>query len=286
MFFTLILFGSFCSAQNLPAISVEVTESVCSEYTLRPGGFIFSRTGDLSQELDFLIALDGSSSAVNGIAKPGVDYFVHFTEVLSESTMMSYSPNAESYTDVVGILEFSAGVGQIFLQVIPMFDDLVEPSERIIIRMVESPEAYTIEGNSVSEFTLKDRNFENWKEHFLNASALPLEDPDNDGIANLLEYSLVTDPTHGGGGKIIDSYLVKDGNGKRLGIKFRRLKASSDIGYSLEKYGEGSWIGVPHHEVIIEDKNDGTEIVVFYESAPVDEINSSMIRLKVTELLQ
>lgn len=284
LLFALMLSAVVGSAQDLPTVSVRVTESICSEYTLKPGGFIFSRTGNLDEKGIILITLVGSSNAVeNDIADPGIDYYVNLTEIIPQPEAKSRSSQLEYHSNIVGILEISAGSDQLFMQVIPIFDELVEQSEKIIIRINEAPELYTIAGDPETQFTIKDRNYENWKEYYLDETATAVDDADDDGISNLLEYSLVTDPTNGGGETLIDSYVSEENGIKRLGIKFRRLKGLADIHYSLEKFSNGLWVPSAHDEKILLDREDGTEEVAFFEVVAASEACAPMIRLKITE---
>ncbi|MBC8011477.1 MAG: fibronectin type III domain-containing protein [Burkholderiales bacterium] len=109
-------------------------------------------------------------------------------------------------------------------------------------------------------------------------------DPDADGVVNLLEYALDSDPTLADGGNLPTISTVVDGGQNYLAITFVRLtNPASGITYTPESSADlADWSGVPVQVGTAVNNNDGTETVVYRDSLPTAGNPKRFIRVRVT----
>jgi hypothetical protein len=101
--------------------------------------------------------------------------------------------------------------------------------------MVANGKAYAGGQFAVAVFGLLDPSF-NWKTfHFGNnatnaAAAGDFADPDGDGMVNLLEYALGSDPLIAGAGNSLSAAVI----GGHAQVSFNRNASATDLTYVLE----------------------------------------------------
>ena len=115
-----------------------------------------------------------------------------------------------------------------------------------------------------------------------------LEDFDKNGLSNLMEYLLGSDPTDPGDRGGVELIVVESGGVDYLGLRFTRPIGLDDIAVELERSVElGVWQGgagftVQHGAPV--DNLDGTETVVLRSVTPLGDIDREFVRLKVQRL--
>ncbi|MBC8008910.1 MAG: fibronectin type III domain-containing protein [Burkholderiales bacterium] len=109
-------------------------------------------------------------------------------------------------------------------------------------------------------------------------------DPDADGVVNLLEYALDSDPTLADGGNLPTTSTVVDGGQSYLAITFvRRTNLDSGVTYAPESSADlVDWSGVPVQVGSAVDNGDGTETVVYRDALPLAGNPKRFIRVRVT----
>jgi hypothetical protein len=131
--------------------------------------------------------------------------------------------------------------------------------------------------------------FEIWKqENFtLEQVAQPgvagdLDDPDRDGIANLLEYALGLDPNHSSASGV----PAGSTSGGYLTLTFNRQKSATDITYSVEATGDlgSSWNRIwSSSSVPYGGGSNPSQQVTVQDTVPVSGSPKRFMRLKITK---
>jgi len=113
------------------------------------------------------------------------------------------------------------------------------------------------------------------------------DDPDNDGLNNLMEYALASNPVIESSsdlptGKI--SLIEVDGNtDSYLTISFRRQLTASDLTYTIAlSESLEAWSSDTAIRVSSSDNGDGTAIEVWRAPTPLDTDLRQFARLKVS----
>ncbi|WP_309386285.1 fibronectin type III domain-containing protein [Cerasicoccus frondis] len=144
--------------------------------------------------------------------------------------------------------------------------------------------------------------YESWLTEYLSgvdaAEQGMLADADGDGVINLLEYALMTDPTSGAREKPIEVVTVEDDGQRYFAFAYRRLAggAGDDVdGYSVggvvyqllvsSSLGASSWAsGSGYFELSGEpvDHGDGSETVILQSLEPITNEAPLFLKLSVT----
>jgi hypothetical protein len=131
--------------------------------------------------------------------------------------------------------------------------------------------------------------FELWKQDKFTPQQLvqsgvvgDLDDPDRDGIANLIEYALGLNPNQASG-----SGLPVGGiHGGYLTLTFNRQKSATDIAYQVEAVGNlnSSWVEIWNSSnVPYGGGSNPSQQVTVQDTVPVSESPKRFMRLKVTK---
>ncbi len=127
-------------------------------------------------------------------------------------------------------------------------------------------------------------NYLTWKA--ANAVSLDTGDVDADGVSNLLEYALKTDPNTNSaslptGG--FASYTVLGVPSTYLEISFTKSTAADDITYHIETATDlASWLETPCTRVSSTPHADGTTTEIWRTTNPVPNLNRAFIQLRVS----
>lgn len=281
--------GAFALSLSLahadpPTISISVTEPRIDEYGLKPGAFVFTRSGPTDAELYFAIKLVGTScDGPEYIAEPGKDYSVNLI------TILDAEPDASGicFSDILGAMVIPAGASAVALQVIPQTDREGEPEEEVLIELLDNGGVgYAIAGDPLARFTLTDRGYESWSQLRIADSdlRLPDADADDDGETNLYEYALLSDPSDPSSIGSVHLGLIDVGDSRFLGATFTRLQQSDSLlTFTLEqRQTDGSWLAITTQERESAPHEDGTETAVYYAPEILDtSIDTSLFRLTI-----
>ena len=131
--------------------------------------------------------------------------------------------------------------------------------------------------------------FELWKQENFTPQQLAqpgragdLDDPDRDGVANLLEYALGMDPNQA------SSYGMPVGavSGDYLTLSFNRQKYADDITYGVEAVGNlnSSWVEIWNSiSIPYGGGSNPSQLVIVQDTVPVSDAPKRFMRLKVTK---
>ena len=131
-------------------------------------------------------------------------------------------------------------------------------------------------------------NFELWAQSIgLGAGASMTGDNDSDGMNNLLEYALDSDPMSGsshrlpsGATELIEVDGVTD---RYLTLTFRRNLAASELTFTVELSDDlTGWNDNTAIPVLVTNHGDGTTTEVWRAPLPLNDDSSQFVRLRVT----
>ncbi len=127
--------------------------------------------------------------------------------------------------------------------------------------------------------------FQQWKNDTLgNFNAPDNNDDDQDGLVNLLEYGLGTNPLSASQPQQPSQTITVMNGSNYLSLTFRRRSGASDVTYVVEASGDlaiGSWLPEPVQHGAAIDNGDGTETVTFRDIIPMENATSRFLRLGV-----
>ena len=245
---------------DIPAITINATNAVASEYRQRPGILTISRTGVPYGDVIVNISASGSATSV-------ADYFV--------------LPSTVTIPD---------GAGSVQLAITPVCDFGADPDETVVVTLATSPN-YNLGNPTQATVTIRDLSFVNWQAEMLGGlpadQQTPNADPNHNGLSNLLEYALGSDPAGigpfpGPTVGITDDY--GDGN-KYLFIRYRRLTGNPGITYTVQATSDArSWpAGQAYTYRRFEDQSDGTQIITETDTVPMTSGVHRFMRLRVSQ---
>jgi hypothetical protein len=116
-------------------------------------------------------------------------------------------------------------------------------------------------------------NFSQWQRRYFSNSDVPFqpmsEDTDGDGINNLGEYALGTDPRNGGSGESSKGWITPGNPGSPPFFNLRRRAGITDATFIFEtSTGLGTWTPSASGPVSTVDNGDGSETVKWQTPAP------------------
>jgi hypothetical protein len=240
-----------------PTLEVVASDAVAEEFTTNAARFTFVRNGDTNAAVTI-------SYTVGGTATPGADYVA-----------------------LPGSVVLRAGEIATNVWVVPVADTLAEGDETVTLTLQPSA-AYTLTALSNATVVIRDRPLDAWRRAYFSDSELAdvsvsgdLADPDGDGLPNLVEYALGTNP------RLADpNPLAPQIAQNRLTISFTRARAASDVTLVVEAsdnlrdwHSGAGWI----EEVGCEDEGPRQRLTVRL-AAPVSAQTASFLRLRVQKL--
>ncbi len=116
----------------------------------------------------------------------------------------------------------------------------------------------------------------------------PTDDPDGDGILNLLEQAFGGDPEQSGDSNILPiSQTVTDGGQDYLEISFRKPTFKSDLTYTVETVTDlnGTWTSIASEVVLqaIQTEPGDFDRYVYRRVAPITDHEKAFLRVSVTQ---
>ena len=240
-----------------PTIEVVASDAQAGEFGPNLGRFAIVRSGDTNPAVTVNYTLSGTASN-------GVDY-------------VSLPLN----------VTLAAGALATNVLVSPIPDDLAEGDETVTLTLLPSP-PYTLSLVSNATVILHDRPVDEWR--FANFTAVELgdplisgdlADPDQDGLANLMEYALGQFPKV----KDIDP-LSPAITGDHLTITYTQAKGASDVSLILEQSNDLlAWQSEPGTFELVNCVDEAAiQRLTVRLVAPVHGTSASFIRLRVTKL--
>ncbi len=143
---------------------------------------------------------------------------------------------SSDHTPLTGSVTFAAGSATATITVQALSDTLPEGRETLTVTLQPGND-YTLDELNTATIQLIDRPIDHWRHNHFTAAQLEdptissdTADPDADGLNNLTEYSLGTDP-HSNPPSSIAAPEMVDG---RLQLTYPRLKAATDVSLVAE----------------------------------------------------
>ena len=198
-----------------PTVSLSATASDAYEFGPVSGTLTITRTGSTNYDLPVHYAVTGS--AANGIR----------------------------YAFLSGAATIPAGSAMVDVNVVPIPNDIADGDQTVSLT-VSSSSSYNVALMANGTVTIHDKPIDAWRlEQFGNDANNPgiagdTADPDSDGIANLLEYGVGSNPTLAGSG-LLSLVQIQENH---LQLQFNRNTAATDIIYVVEARSDlvsGNW---------------------------------------------
>jgi fibronectin-binding autotransporter adhesin len=150
--------------------------------------------------------------------------------------------------------------------------------------------AYTfgVTGDNTLAVTIDTRHHQWQAEHFGSTTALaaqPAADPDHDGVPNLLEYALGTDPQSAGSANrpALALAVSSADNLPHLTLTVTLAADAADVGVSAEVSGDlVNWqSGAPHTEIVSDTTAGAVRTLVLRDATPAGSGPPRFMRLRV-----
>ncbi len=236
---------------DAPTVTIVATDDTATEVGPTTGALTISRTGDTTAAL-VVHFTEGGTAEVDD------DYISFGTEV----TIPSGAASAE-------------------VIVTPLADATAEGDETVQLILI-ADSAYVIGGTGNATVTIADEPMDAWRFTHFGASANDpliagdLANPDGDGLVNLLERALASDPLTNDASALPVFAL----EGTDATLTYRRPTFAADLTYAVEKWSApDGWNAAPFTEEIVTD-HGATRTVK--DRIPLDGAKQMMLRLKVT----
>jgi subtilisin family serine protease len=179
-----------------------------------------------------------------------------------------------------------AGETTVSFPLIPLPGD-TPASSSVLIRLAVAVVGFSTA--SVAEIQFSPYSFSSWQAYVFSHEAGvlsgPLDDPDGNGISNLLKYAFATtagDASSGGRDHLPRAGMVDQGGEKFLSLTYRRPVGASDLKYLAEALsGNGKdWQPVTVEETRIPLGN-GLEEIIAQDTVPLSTTATRLLRLRV-----
>ncbi len=181
-----------------PTVTVAATIDTADELTGGSAVFTLTRTGPVTSPL--VVPLSVGGSAVSG---------VHYTALPVTATI-------------------PAGQSSVTVAVTPITDDIAQ-GDRSVTLTVATDYSLSAGAASSAAITIQDKPYDAWRFSRFSTAQLANEtisgadaDPDADGIANLVEYALATEPLSPDSSDVLPQPVVTDDH---LAITYHPLRA-------------------------------------------------------------
>ena len=235
-----------------PAVQVQATDSSAGEFGPDLGSLQITRTGGTDVELS--VALTAS-----GTAASGVDYLA-----------------------LPSLVTIPAGSSSASLIVTPIPNNIAQGERTAQLTVASSP-AYNLGAPTNASVIIHDKpadawRFANFGENANDLAAADSADWDRDGIVNLLEFALGSDPKNGGS----ESLPSVNRSGGYLTLTFVPNTAASDVTFLVEGSSDlVTWSTSAAEFVSI--GNPLNQLTYRYPHA-ISGVDAGFLRLRVTRL--
>lgn len=246
------------------AVNLEVATATTAEGESTSAAWRFVRNGSTDQPLTVNFSLNGSAS-------------------LADDYTLSSGPDS---------VTIPAGERSVMVNLTAAKDSLAEGVETAMI-LLDPASGYAI-GNASGTIEINDSPIDVWRiarfggvDEANRPEADDLRDWDGDGVTNLFEYGLDTDPTSADAESAwprMDYQQI--GGVEYLTLTFtRKSPPPADISYIVESNGGVSTSGWSPAVILPgfpSDNGDGTETITARDSQPVTEDGPRLMRLRIT----
>ncbi len=240
-----------------PTIEIVASDAVAGEFGPNPGRFAIVRSGDTNPAVTI-------TYTVSGTAAPGADYAA-----------------------LPGSVTLKAGASATNIFIMPFADNLVEGDETVTL-LLQASVNYSRTSLSNATVVIQDRPVDVWRKASFTAGELLNPaisgddgDPDQDGLANLLEYALGLNPKSADANPLSPTI-----SGGYFTMTYTRLKTATDVSLLVEQSGDlVTWQSGPtfFEPIGCWDAGDVQQITLRLV-APVSAQARAFVRLRVTRL--
>jgi hypothetical protein len=240
-----------------PTIELVAGDAVAGEFPTNAARFVFVRSGDTNAALTIRYTVSGSATA-------GADYAA-----------------------LPGSVVLRAGATATNVFIVPVADSLAEGDETVTLTLQTSA-TYTNSSLTNASIVIHDRPLDAWRRAQFTSLELAdatisgdLADPDQDGLANLMEHALGSNP------KVASpNALWPRIENEHLTFTFTRAKAATDVALALDQSSDlQTWQNDPalFDELSVVDEGALQRITVCL-AAPAAAASASFLRLRVMRL--
>lgn len=135
----------------------------------------------------------------------------------------------------------------------------VASATAILGEIEKSGSPFLMKSGSVSNALPPATSWETWQAYYLGSEPTggPSDDSDHDGVANLIEFVMGSDPLKGGGAPSSKVKVVPNNSQKYLEITIpRRKDHKALITVEVSSHPAGPWFSGPGHTTIVTDSLD------------------------------
>ncbi|MDQ6861995.1 MAG: hypothetical protein M3032_12685 [Verrucomicrobiota bacterium] len=232
-----------------PAVDAAATDASASEFGPDPGLYTISRTGGTDIALVVPLAMSGSAIA-------GSDY-----EALPSSAVIP------------------AGSSSVGITLLPVPNNIAQ-GDRLAQLTITASSSYNFGTSVTSSITIHDKPADAWRFSYFGANANDAAaaddaDWDHDGIANLLEFALGSDPTNGGASNL--PMVARAGDS--LLLRFVPNAAALDVNFVVEGSSDLLNWSASNAE-FVPYANPGSTVTYRYKG-PITTSSRGFLRLRV-----
>jgi hypothetical protein len=188
-----------------PSITVSTGTADAFEFGAVPGTLTITRTGSTNYDLMVHYAVAGSAS-------PGV-----------------------RYSSLPGVVTIPSGAASATINIVPIPNDVVDGAQTVMLTLGQSG-SYNPGVSTSGTVTIHDKPIDEWRaQHFgANANIVGIAgdaaDPDHDGMSNLLEYGLFSEPNVSNVEKVPLATIAAN----HLQLQFDRNSSATDVTYIVQ----------------------------------------------------
>lgn len=203
--------------------------------------------------------------------------------------------NGTDYTVLSGVAAVPAGALANTISVVPINRNGARAKTQTVILALASGTGYTVGSpNTATVYIAGEAGYDAWRAaHFTDAEFTndlvsgPAADPDGDGIANLLEYSLGLDPKKNDASGLPTPQIVNVSGQNYLSLSVVKPQSNTDVTYGAEvSDGLVNWTGSSSAVQTTTQSNTpaGYDTVTFRDLTPLgsDPANRRFLRLRLT----
>ncbi len=205
--------------------------------------------------------------------------------------------NGTDYTVLSGVTTVPAGATTGAISIVPVNRNGARTQTKTVILALANGTGYTVGSpNTATVYIASEAGYDAWRTaHFSDAEFTndlisgPSADPDGDGIANLLEYSLGLDPKKADAGGLPQPQLVNVSGQNYLSLSIVKPQANTDVTYGAEVSADlQTWDGSAGAVQVSVQANTpaaGYDTVTFRDLTPVSSTPGSrrFLRLRINQ---
>ena len=197
----------------------------------------------------------------------------------------------DDYPALPGTAVIPVGEESVTLDVVPVADGVAESNETVNVYLRPGG-GYTLGSRTNATVTIVDAAYDAWRHRRFTAAQLADPsvsgddaDPDGDGLGNLIEYGMGTDPLLAAQAPGFEFDIEAYGAGKSCVFTYRASYDAEDVVFHVEALTDiiqGTWVDItPDLDVVAREPGSGSEKVILVDPDDVLSGPSKFYRIKV-----